>query len=121
MQRATIALIPKSDGGRRPIAVFVSLYRLLSRARAPIIKEWARKLPAEINMNSDRQILDANWRLCVRRAIAQVTGSEGLSGWAVDFLADIRKAFETIVRQLLWHYAVKEGYPLDLLFLALQA
>ena len=39
----------------------------------------------------------------------------------MDFLGDIRKAFETLVRELLWHYAIKEGYPLDLLYMALNA
>ena len=100
----------------------MSLYRLLARARAPIIREWAAKrLPAEINMNVDRQILDANWRLHMKRAIGQVTGTKQNGGVAVDFLGDIRKAFETLVRELLWHYAIKEGYPLDLLYMALSA
>ncbi len=57
----------------------------------------------------------------MKRAIGQVTGTKQDGGVAVDFLGDIRKAFETLVRELLWHYAIKEGYPLDLLYMALSA
>ncbi len=57
----------------------------------------------------------------MKRAIGQVTGTKQDGGVAVDVLGDIRKAFETLVRELLWQYAIKEGYPLDLLYMALNA
>jgi hypothetical protein len=72
-----VALIPKTDGTRRPIEVFVSLYRLLSRARSHIITEWSMKAsPHEMNMATRRHILDASYRLHMKKAIQRMPKPE---------------------------------------------
>ena len=35
-----VVLIPKHDGGRRPIGLFPGLIRIWMRARMPILQKW---------------------------------------------------------------------------------
>ena len=35
-----IVLIPKADGGRRPIGLFPTLIRIWMRARSPVARQW---------------------------------------------------------------------------------
>ncbi len=102
--------------------MFVSLYRRRSRARASVIKEWSMQAsPREVDMAARRCILDANYRLHMKRAVHRVLRPEGQTQCTIEVSADIRTAFETVDRQLLWHYAKVHQYPLDLLFSSLQA
>ena len=68
------ALIPKPDGGLRPIALFRTLFRIYSKARAYEVKNWAKARPDHrCNNSAGRWVGDATWR-------NQVLAATGLMG-----------------------------------------
>jgi hypothetical protein len=61
-------LIPKRDGGLRPIALFRTLYRLYSRADTHLAKQWASTTASSTTGNNatGRWVGDSTWRIQAR-------------------------------------------------------
>ena len=63
-------LLAKPQGGYRPIMLFRSLFRVYSRIRSKVVKQWAQGIGMhEINMQPRRWVSDPIWRSLVRREI----------------------------------------------------
>ena len=116
-QLVVIALIPKSDGGRRPIGLFPAVIRVWMRARSAALREWESKHDrSSIYGSAGKAAKRATW---VSAWEAESAGSkEGLYAQA---LLDLAKAFETVPHEHLWKQAAAKGYPLRVLRLALAA
>ena len=117
LEQLCIRLIPKRNGGFRPICLFRSVARLHFRLLADRVRVWERAGPASgpaFNNSPGRRILDATWRECVRHAVSG-------SGAAVEVLLDLAKAFDQVDRDLLWGAGLAYGYPMAVLRVALAA
>ena len=89
-QEALVTLLGKPDGGLRPITLR-STFRLYSRCRIGIVRQWAaRQTTATVNNASGRWVSDSKWLVQARRAIADK--SQGL----VELQWGLRKAFEHV-------------------------
>ena len=112
-----VVLIPKKDGGLRPIALFRSLYRLYSRARSPAAAAWAATHgEGSLCSNaSGRWAGDSTWRHQIR-AVLQGTPSHRL-----DIMLDLQKAFERVPHTHLIQAARQASYPMHLLATSLVA
>jgi hypothetical protein len=64
-------LIPKADGGLRPINLFPAIFRLHSRCRSDKLRHWAqtRGRHVAINMAKGRHTNDGVYRLLLRRCL----------------------------------------------------
>ncbi len=59
-QAVLTALIPKSDGGLRPIALFRAAYRVYGKANARQVRAWAAILPDhQCNISKGRWVGDS--------------------------------------------------------------
>ena len=69
------ALLPKPQGGHRPIGLFRAIYRLWARARRPLVDAWAQAYAKDgvFSMAPSRQATDAVWRAQVRAAATRGT------------------------------------------------
>ena len=112
-----IALLPKSDGGRRPIGLFPSVIRIWMRARAAKLRQWEREHnhPA-LYGSASRAATKATWISAWEAEAAKDRGA-----LFAQALLDLTKAFETVPHQRLWEMAQQKGYPLKVLRLALAA
>jgi hypothetical protein len=108
-------LIPKADGGLRPINLFSAVYRLHSRCRSGLLRHWAQTAGkhAMVNMASGRHTNDGVYRLLMKRAVTHSTDE------AASVLWDIQKALENVHRDRLVHMARRFGYPIRWLRLSL--
>jgi Reverse transcriptase (RNA-dependent DNA polymerase) len=109
-------LIPKKDGGLRPIALFRSLYRIYSKARAQEARAWAAG-PGKsslCNNSSGRWVGDGTWRNQVRM------GSD-TQVHRTEYLMDLKKAFEHVTHDDLIRAAKAVNYPAHLVRMALIA
>jgi hypothetical protein len=112
-----IVLLPKPDGGLRPIGLFPTIIRLWMRARTVHARAWeaAHALPqlfGGAGMGAQR----AAWTVAFRAEAAALSAQEH----AVALL-DLVKAFERVPHHLLAVAAARKGYPLVLLRLSLAA
>jgi len=112
-----IVLLPKPDGGLRPIGLFPTIVRLWMRARTVQARAWeaAHAMPqlfGGAGMGAQR----AAWTVAFRAEAAALTAQEH----AVALL-DLVKAFERVPHHLLAVAAARKGYPLVLLRLSLAA
>ncbi len=113
-----IALLPKPDGGRRPIGLFPWMPRIWMRLRREVAREWERihdrsYLYAGVGKGADV----AAWKQAARAELAHtLPGIE--YGQA---LLDLVKAFERVPHHVLVREAVRLGYNLWVLRLALAA
>ena len=74
-QAVIVALIPKSDGGLRPIALFRTAYRIYAKAHARKVRDWAALLPdAQCNNSKGRWVGDSTCRAQIR-AVTQSKNS----------------------------------------------
>jgi len=110
-----IVLLPKPDGGRRPIGLFPSVIRLWMRARSWVAKAWEAANPRPgvfggTGMGAQR----AAWESAFRGEMASFT-SQAFS----QSLLDLIKAFELIPHGKLVQAAAKHGYSLWVLRLSL--
>jgi hypothetical protein len=114
-QYVMTTLIPKPDGGLRPINLFPAVFRLHSRCRSGILKAWARGpgRHVAINMAHGRHTNDGIYRILVRHGLRTVQGPSAAVLW------DTKQAFENVRRDELVKAAVKFGYPLRWLRLSL--
>ena len=116
-QLVLIVLLPKPDGGKRPIGLFPSVFRLWMRARAASLRSWEQRnerpgLFGGSGMSAAKAAWTSAWE-----AEAASTKS-GLYG---QTLLDLVKAFESVPHEQLWRAADKHNYPMPVLRLALAA
>ena len=110
-----VVLIPKSDGGRRPIGLFPTLIRVWMRARLPVARLWM--------LQNDRSFFYAG--PCKGADVA--AWKQNLLGEAAHFmelpyvssLLDLVKAFDSVPFDCLVECATRLGYNLYLLRLSI--
>jgi len=108
------ALLPKPQGGHRPIGLFRAIFRLWARARRPEVDKWAHTYAKDgvFSMAPGRQATDAVWRAQVKAAATRGTYSLELN-W------DIQKCFEHVQRPKLIEVATQLGFPAHILRISL--
>ena len=91
-QLVMTVLLPKPDGGLRPIGLFPTLYRVWMRCRRPTIKDWRKKNARKYRFGgAGKGAQRASW---VHAARAEIASGGGKAYASV--LLDLVKAFETI-------------------------
>ena len=110
-----IVLLPKPDGGRRPIGLLPTLVRIWGRARRIVIRQWeADNSRADIYGGQGRGAQRAAWEAALGAEHAHMTGLA-----FIQTLMDMVKAFGTVPHQQLIESASERGFPLWLLRLSL--
>ena len=113
-QLVMTVLIPKSDGGLRPIGLFPTTYRIWMRCRRPTIKEWRKKHSRDYRYGgAGRGAQRASWIHAARTELA-CGGSKSYA----TVLLDLVKAFETIPHKHILAAARKHDYNLWILRLS---
>jgi hypothetical protein len=108
-------LIPKADGGLRPIALFRTAYRVYAKYRCQAVRQWAAKSSGyQCNNSKSRWVGDSTWRNQVRSAITDE------SSVSAEVLLDVRNAFESVRRQQLFSIVQNIGYPMRALIMSLR-
>ena len=112
-----IVLLPKTDGGRRPIGLFPLIIRVWARARTCIARRWEADHPrAGIFGGSGKGAQRAAWESAFRAETAVATGKS-----YAQSLLDLVKAFELVPHVKIIQAAEKHGFSLWLLRLSLAA
>ena len=101
-----IVLLPKPDGGRRPIGLIPCLPRVWSWARREIASKWEEYLYGGAGKGAEV----AAWRQAARSELVAMSGKEYAQG-----LLDLVKAYERIPHWILLREAQWLGYPIWLL------
>jgi hypothetical protein len=108
-------LLDKPKGGYRPIAIYVSVYRLWAKARRNIAAAWEAAHPrCYFSAASGNGPQDTTWRQGVRQE-AQVTRG----GAAACLFWDLEAFFESIDRERLVQRAEATGFPAAVVRLSL--
>ena len=110
-----IVLLPKNEGGYRPIGLFPTVIRVWFRVRLISVKTWEQQhaLPSVFGgpgMGAQK----AAFQISVVAEIAALEHDDFGVG-----LLDLVKAFETVPHRVLVAIAIDLGYPLPLLRLCL--
>ena len=110
-----IVLLPKPDGGLRPIGLFPTIIRVWMRMRSSVARAWesANALPqlyGGAGMGAQR----AAWVAAFQAEKAQADGLEHVAA-----LLDLVKAFERVPHDRLVEFATRRGYSLIVLRLSL--
>jgi len=110
-----IVLLPKTDGGRRPIGLFPAVIRVWGRARRNMAQRWeaAHAIPG-IYGCSGMGAQRAAWQCAFRAENAGLS-----SRHFAEALLDLVKAFEKVPHQVLVAVASRLGFNLWLLRLSL--
>ena len=108
-------MLPKPDGGVRPIGLLPTFIRIWSRARTSVAREWETK-NANPSLFGGKQMgaQKAAWMAAIRAEVTQLAGQT-----KVQTLLDMTKAFETIPHYRLVQTAAKFGYNLALIRLSI--
>jgi len=115
LQLVLIVLLPKSDGGRRPIGLFMAVIRIWARARAAVARDWeARNARSTVYGGQGMGAQRASW-LSGFRAEAAALSKQSFA----QSLLDLVKAFEQVDHGTLIAAAVRHGYSLWVLRLSL--
>ena len=89
---AIVALIPKTDGGRRPIGLLPLLPRIWMRARHDVIRDWERANDRDyLYAGPSKGAQVATWKQAARAELAQMTGEQ-----YAQVLLDLVKAFDRV-------------------------
>ncbi len=110
-------LLPKPDGGFRPIGMLPGVCRLWAKSRRDAADDWeARHQRAYLSSAKGNVSLETMWRLATRQEAGVAEGAQA------EIVADDLSAFfETISRETLMREAEATGYPMPLLRGALGA
>jgi hypothetical protein len=101
-----VALIPKKDGGLRPIMLFRALTRIVGKLLTRQVRAWMRSQDrSSFNTAEGKATLDATWRALVQQATQR-------AGRFAEALFGIRKAFEQVSRRRLLSVVLHHGAPL---------
>ena len=113
-----ICLIPKPDGGRRPIGLLPSVTRWWMRIRLDVVRVWQAAHERPFFYAGPRKGAEvAAWKHAARSELARASS-------AIDYAAlllDLVKAFERVSHEWLVVHAIKFQYPLLVLRLCIQA
>ena len=117
MHLVQIILLPKPDGGRRPIGLFPSIVRIWMRARVGCANSWCAANPRPcIFGGSGMGAQRAAWLMSFRAESAALTRRK-----FGHTMLDLVKAFEKVPHRMLVAAACKHGYNLWVLQLSLAA
>ena len=108
-----VVLIPKSEGGQRPIGIFPTVLRLVDRwFRWQYGADWLSKQEVGGGFYGckGRTVEDAVWRQALLGEWSAAVGR-----CSASYLLDIRKAFEHIRHSDLWDVARRRGFSLTML------
>ena len=112
-----IALIPKPEGGKRPVGILRGLVRLWERVRRPIVELWRVGVARSYNWAAKgRSPQDA---ACMQAFKAEAAAAKGLS--AAAGMLDLVKAFEMVRLELVWARGLELGFPITILRATLEA
>lgn len=108
-------LIPKDDGGQRPIGLLTAPLRLWAKARRKHVWRWEREHARDYFWSdTDKPSERCAWH---QLAVDEACDGTGLETAAI--LADIVKCFENVPRDVLVEEARATAFPLAILRLAL--
>ena len=117
VRHTIIALIPKNDGGRRPIGLLPALVRLWEKIRRPVVATWRVSVLRPYNWAAKgRSPQAAVWKEALR---SEAACARGHSSGAV--LIDLVKAFEYVKLELIWYAGLRLGFPVTMLALILES
>ncbi len=108
-------LLEKPKGGYRPVAIYVSLYRLWTKARRDVAATWeaAHQRPY-FSASKGNGPADTTWRQAVRQE-ARLSAK----GVAACLYWDLEAFYESVDRERLFKRAEASGFPMPVLRLAL--
>jgi len=114
-----VCLIPKPDGGRRPIGLLPSVVRWWMRIRLEVVRSWqaANERPFYAGPRKGAEV--AAWKHAARSELAHSQRHEGICYAAL--LLDLVKAFERVPHEWLIAQGVRFQYPLLILRLSIRA
>ena len=103
-----VVLLPKPDGGFRPIGLLPKDPRIWMRIRRPAAKRWECECDRDyLYAGSGRGSTVAAWKQAARGELAAATGRK-----YAQVLLDLVKAFERIPYRVLLREATRLGYPI---------
>ena len=115
-RKVVVALLEKPAGGFRPIGIFCSLYRLWAKCRRPLCDRWEHEHDrAYYAASRGRSTVDCVWRQAVLAQTAVAKGEHSAS-----VLWDISKFYENVSHEKLVDRAIRSGFPIALLRVAIQ-
>ena len=113
-----ICLLPKPDGGRRPIGLLPSLIRLWMRIRVTVVGRWQAQHSREYFYAGPRRgVQVAAWKQAARAELAQACER----GTYAAMLLDLVEAFERVPHDWLVRQGSRYNYPLKILRLSIAA
>ncbi len=112
-----IVLLPKAEGGFRPIGLFPTVVRVWMRLRRAAARQWEADNDRDyLYAGESRGALTAAWQMAAR-----AEGAVGHGFVYAQVLLDMVKAFDHVPHDRLLAEAAALGYPMPLLRLALAA
>ncbi len=113
----TVVLLPRPDGGFRPIGLFPFMVRAWFRVRRPLVLKWEAETEAArdyLFAGKQKGAHVAAWQHAFRAEHAADSGATFAA-----LLLDMEKCFEVVPHDVLAREAEQLGYPLQLLRLSL--
>ena len=113
-----VVLIPKTDGGARPIGLFQAVFRIWAQMRKQIVQQWEQEHARQPFFAAMRQrsALDVAWRHTLTAEMAK-----GTNMFFGAILMDLDTAYERVDHEDLIKYAGLHRYPMALLRLSIAA
>ncbi len=109
-----ILLLNKKSGGRRPVGILPTLYRVWAAIRKPLLHAWERNWSRNFfAAGRGKSATDAAWHRALRAEHAALVGAS-----AGSILWDLRKCFEHGRHSVLAREAEALGFPMAMARLA---